>query len=129
MTLFEKNLEVLKKWNGKSKDESNIYWHSNIGESKFNDRCDQIACLNNLELRLKPEPQYRPYKNIAEIESDGIDIYKLWLRNLSNNIEYPIQGITRRADCFKINHEIANMNYIFNKYVNIDGTPFGNKVD
>ena len=124
MSLFEKNLEVLKQWNRKFDDESNVQiyyqfleeWQGIEKTSKFNITVER-------ELRLKPQPTYRAYKP-EEITDDFIG--KI-VRFKGIKSGWQISGYVNNA--IHIGIMVYSLENAYKEFTWQDGTPFGIKED
>ena len=79
------------------------------------------------ELRVKPEPKYRPFKNKEECWQEILKHHPIgWVKDIPNNNFYSITEVTDNACIFTDGFRLLfNDGY---KYLTfIDGTPFGIK--
>lgn len=89
---------------------------------------EDIEHWNNIEYRIKPEPKYRPFKNMEECWHEMLKHQPFcWVTNKNTGRKYCITTIITSNkvfidDTWKDFYEIKK-NYIF-----ADGTPFGVKV-
>ena len=89
----------------------------------------EIEYWNNTEYRIKPEPKYRPFKDVEECLAE-MQKHQLfgWVKNqgLYRNIANVMSCSITFADneARDVNYEQAFKNYTF-----ADGTPFGVKIE
>lgn len=78
--------------------------------------------------RIKPEPKYRPFKNIEECWTEMQKHQPFgWLINSYGRFE--ITGIKKEGVCFGVPNNFHGYEYLFTDYLFADGTPFGMKED
>lgn len=78
------------------------------------------------ELRIKPEPKYRPFKNVEECWEEMQKHQPFgWIKGYYGH--YLIKAIKDTKAVFGINNNWLDLDYIFENYKFIDGTPFGIK--
>ena len=84
---------------------------------------------NDLEYRIKPEPNYRPFKEAEECWQEMQKHQPFgWVK--WNDVRYNIYVVSSTSVCL-INGNCANMDfaYAYQKLTFADGTPFGVKVE
>jgi len=127
-----KNLEILRE---KQENNNLIIQHNDYGEwkdSKINDvEYDisemRISTIDNAEMRIKPEPQYRPY---AEVKEEWLGKKVKSKRGTSISM---ITGIEKGKVC--VGYLCGGLNDMFKNYIwgnngdENDGKPFGDVVE
>lgn len=90
---------------------------------------------NNCEYRIKPESNYRPYKDLEEFKKDIVRKYggsnfeqiienrPIWLK--SKSTEYIGQIVNLITFNIFIDGNYYTWKTVFNNYTYLDGTPFG----
>jgi len=93
---------------------------------------------NHFEYRVKPEPEYRPYKNLEEFKQDIVCKYggssfekilefrNIWLKSKCKECIAPIIKLT--TDNVFVDGSDKSWLCVFNYYSYLDGTPFGKEV-
>lgn len=76
--------------------------------------------------RIKPEPTYRPFRNVEECWAEMQKHQPFgWLINSYGHFE--ITGIKKEGVCFGVVNNFHGYEYLFTDYLFADGTPFGIK--
>ena len=78
------------------------------------------------EYRVKPEPKYRPFKDVEECWQE-MQKHKPfgWIK--ASHGQFLIIGFRKDEVAFGMNDNWHGYNYIFDSYTFADGTPFGIK--
>lgn len=99
--------------------------------------CDIAWDWPNYEYRVKPEPTYRPYKNLEEFKKDIVRKYggsnfeqiienkSIWLKSKCK--EFIGQIVKLTTDNVFVDGSDKSWLCVFNYYSYLDGTPFGIK--
>jgi hypothetical protein len=78
--------------------------------------------------RIKPEPTYRPFRNVEECWAEMQKHQPFgWIKNSYGHFE--ITGIKKEGVCFGVVNNFHGYEYLFTDYLFADGTPFGMKED
>ena len=76
--------------------------------------------------RIKPEPTYRPFRNVEECWAEMQKHQPFgWIKNSYGHFE--ITGIKKEGVCFGVVNNFHGYEYLFTDYLFADGTPFGIK--
>lgn len=76
--------------------------------------------------RIKPEPTYRPFRNVEECWAEMRKHKPFgWIINSYGHFE--ITGIKKEGVCFGVANNFHGYEYLFTDYLFADGTPFGIK--
>ena len=76
--------------------------------------------------RIKPEPTYRPFRNVEECWAEMQKHQPFgWIKNSYGHFE--ITGIKKEGVCFGVVNNFHGYEYLFTDYLLADGTPFGIK--
>ena len=76
--------------------------------------------------RIKPEPTYRPFRNVEECWAEMQKHQPFgWIINSYGHFE--ITGIKKEGVCFGVVNNFHGYEYLFTDYLFADGTPFGIK--
>lgn len=76
--------------------------------------------------RIKPEPKYRPFKDVEECWEEMQKHSPCgWIKNSYGYFE--ITGIKKEGVCFGVVNNFHVYEYLFTDYLFADGTPFGMK--
>lgn len=99
--------------------------------------CNPVWDWANYEYRVKPEPTYRPYKNLEEFKQDIVRKYggssfetiletrNIWLKSKCKEFIGQIDKLT--TNNIFIDGSDKSWLCVFNYYSYLDGTPFGIK--
>ena len=96
---------------------------------------DVLFYCNPEDYRIKPEPEYRPFKTKEECWSEMMKHQPFgWLKSIRKQEKVHIGRVFEVKDyvliTLSINEDINNdSSYFFNEYTFADGTPFGVKVE
>lgn len=111
-------------------DGKTIQYLSTNGE--WND-CDEPSFFENLKYRIKPEPKYRPFKDMKECWQEMLKHQPFgWVNDLTeNNSFHNIIKIYDENGNVYIETELCakTLSESFEHYAFIDGTPFGIEED
>ena len=94
---------------------------------------DVLFYCNPEYYRIKPEPEYRPFKNQEECWQEMMKHQPFgWLKSIRKQEKVHIGRVFEVKDyvliTLSINEDINNdSSYFFNEYTFADGTPFGIK--
>ena len=94
---------------------------------------DVLFYCNPEDYRIKPEPEYRPFKNQEECWQEMMKHQPFgWLKSIRKQEKVHIGRVFEVKDyvliTLSINEDINNdSSYFFNEYTFADGTPFGIK--
>lgn len=78
--------------------------------------------------RIKPEPKYRPFKDVEECWAEMQKHSPFgWIKNSYGHFE--ITGIKKEGVCFGVPNNFHGYEYLFTDYLFADGTPCGIKED
>lgn len=93
---------------------------------------DWIDCDNIMfnrppkDYRIKPEPKYRPFKNVEECWQEMQKHQPFgWVK--ASHGQFLITGLRKDGVAFGINDNWHGYDYMFKSYTFADGTPFGIK--
>ena len=92
---------------------------------------DVLFYYNPEDYRIKPEPEYRPFKNQEECWQEMMKHQPFgWLNSIRKQEKVHIGRVFEVKDyvliTLSINEDINNdSSYFFNEYTFADGTPFG----
>ena len=76
--------------------------------------------------RIKPEPTYRPFRNVEECWEEMQKHQPFgWIKNSYGH--FVITGIKKEGLCFGVVSNFHGYEYLFTDYLFADGTPFGIK--
>lgn len=83
--------------------------------------------FNKCDLRIKPEPKYRPFKNVEECWKEMQKHQPFgWTKSISEKRFYFISKIDDNG-CFFSNNDDVSFKTLFESDTFADGTPFGMK--
>ena len=94
---------------------------------------DVLFYCNPEDYRIKPEPEYRPFKTKEECWSEMMKHQPFgWLKSIRKQEKVHIGRVFEVKDYLLITLSIneglnTNSSYFFNEYTFADGTPFGIK--
>jgi hypothetical protein len=114
MSLFEQNLEVLKNvvWDDEGRYSTNL--------NRKIDQNWQLCQLYIEELRIKPEPKYRPFKDAKEFEP-----YRdRWIMPINRKHSY-CKVTDYSNDTLYVDMQETDFESAYDSYTFDDGTPFG----
>lgn len=108
---------------------------------EYNSDWEDIADTNwnwdDYEYRVKPEPEYRPYKDTDEMIEDykvrskcpfDLNMFPcIWVRNKANKAKYYITGFTENLVQWQ--GTLKSLDILFEEYTYPDGSPIGKIVD
>ena len=90
---------------------------------------NEIEHWNNIQYRIKPEPQFRPFKDAKECWAEMLKHQPFgWVKD-RNGSKFVIENVDSRGFVEVYDEGTCNFNEVFENRTFADGLPFGIKVE